>query len=735
MSEGNPVVSRAFADLRRRKVFRVAATYGVVAWLAVEVSSVVIPALHLPEWVVSAVVITAMAGFPITLLLAWIFDITPQGVVRTRPVAESADEVHRVARRGIDFVVIAVLLAIIGYLIAQQGLFGPYGHADRSIAVLPFVDLSETGDNEYFSDGISEELLNSLVGVDGLRVAARTSSFAFKGRNEDVRIIGEKLNVRTVLEGSVRRSGDQVRITAQLINVEDGFHLWSETYDRKLDDIFAIQDEISRSIVDALKLELIGAEALDPSSGPTSDIMAYDLYLLGRHHWHERTRESLNRALELFQQAVEEDPDFALAYTGIADTYLLLDGYGDLSREDAIARAEPSVARALALDDSLAEAYASLGLLRLNQHDLTSAELALRSAVNLNPNYSMAHMWLGLVLDKTDGPAAARYEYLRASELDPLHPVINRNLAISSGSTGRLQDAERVLGEMIESDTSDPLNYFLLSKILREYGRLDESAQWGWRGTDTDPNGLNAMSLALTMMTLGEFERAELFLSTAERMMPQENKTLGARITLHLAQADFDAVSRLVSNLPRDGRVSDEDEAKFATDLWQGLAAILSGDPNLGVAQLREGLDEPESEFLPPADRLGLMVALAYGERLAGLAADADKTIATALRLAEQSTAEGRARPQIDAWASVLLSMQGELVGARSAFARAVKGGWRDYFLVRHFPPVASLFSDPEIDLSIQRVRADIGVMADSVRELENLPRPSAQSKIARTDP
>ncbi|MGD9292335.1 MAG: FlgO family outer membrane protein, partial [Gammaproteobacteria bacterium] len=257
-SSKESVLSPMVRDLKRRKVFRVIAAYGVIAWLLIEVSSVVLPALRAPDWTVTAVVVAAMAGFPITLLLAWVFDLTPRGVVRTAPAPERASEVHKVARVGIDLIVIGVLLAIIAYLVAQQGIFGPQGAGQQSIAVLPFVDVSEAGDNEYFSDGISEELLNSLVGIDGLRVAARTSSFAFKGRQEDVRAIGEKLNVQTVLEGSVRRAGDQVRITANLIDVNDGFPIWSATYNRRLDDIFAIQDEIARSIVEALRLELVG---------------------------------------------------------------------------------------------------------------------------------------------------------------------------------------------------------------------------------------------------------------------------------------------------------------------------------------------------------------------------------------------------------------------------------------------------------------------------------------------
>jgi len=336
-------------DLRRRKVFRVAAGYAIVAWVAVEVSSVVVPALRLPEWVITAIVVAALAGFPITVLLAWIFDLSSGGVVRTRPSGAGHPAALRVAaQRGGVVLVVAGVMAGSGYLAWEAGLLAGPGK-EQSIAVLPFVDLSEGHDSEYFSDGIAEELLNSLVGMDGLRVAARTSSFAFKGRQEDVREIGRQLNVRTVLEGSVRRSGNRVRITAQLIDVDNGFHLWSSTYDRELDDIFRIQDEIAHNIAGALKLELIG-DTVPAMAGRDVDIRAYDLYLLGRHHWHQRTEESLDRALELFQEAAGLDPEFALAHTGIADAWLLLAGYGDVDPDEAARRAETAVARALALE-------------------------------------------------------------------------------------------------------------------------------------------------------------------------------------------------------------------------------------------------------------------------------------------------------------------------------------------------------------------------------------------------
>jgi TolB-like protein/Tfp pilus assembly protein PilF len=731
MTEGDTLFSRAFADLRRRKVFRVAAGYAVVAWLVIEVASVVIPALRLPEWLLTAVVITALAGFPITLLLAWLFDLTPDGVVRTRPVPDGAPEVHRVARRGIDFVVIAVLLAIIGYLVFDQGLTGQLVARSQSIAVLPFVDLSESGDNEYFSDGISEELLNSLVGIEGLRVAARTSSFAFKGRNEDVRSIGAKLNVRTVLEGSVRRAGDQVRITAQLINVDDGFQIWSDTYERRLDDIFAIQDEIARSIVDALKLTLIGEQQGLATVASTADIRAYDLYLLGRHHWHQRSGESLARALDLFQQAIDIDPNFALAYTGVADTYLLMDGYGDMSTEDAMARAEPAVARALALDGNLAEAYASLGLLRLNQEDLTSAELALRSAVTLNPNYSMAHMWLGLVLDRTTGPVAARQEYRSARQLDPLHPVINRNLANAYASTGQPAEAARILEEMIDLDPANATNYFMMSRMQRLYGRLDDSARWAWWGSRNDESGMNHVALSMALAALGDFERAERYLDQAGKRMPRKIETIGARMGLYLSQGRLEELVELSRSLDVDDEAN-EKAAWLGGLVVSGIAEAFGGDPEEGADRLQRAVDAAQRMGMLPSDRVGLLACLAHVRKELGRYQESEAAIETGLALVAESRKEGWADPQLPAWQAILLYMSGDESGARRAFRDAVQEGWRDYFAVSRFPPVREFLEDPELATDLRTVMEDIDRMAARVADLESLP--PRRTAVARVD-
>jgi TolB-like protein/tetratricopeptide (TPR) repeat protein len=726
-SSKESVLSPMVRDLKRRKVFRVIAAYGVIAWLLIEVSSVVLPALRAPDWTVTAVVVAAMAGFPITLLLAWVFDLTPRGVVRTAPAPERASEVHKVARVGIDLIVIGVLLAIIAYLVAQQGIFGPQGAGQQSIAVLPFVDVSEAGDNEYFSDGISEELLNSLVGIDGLRVAARTSSFAFKGRQEDVRAIGEKLNVQTVLEGSVRRAGDQVRITANLIDVNDGFPIWSATYNRRLDDIFAIQDEIARSIVEALRLELVGVSPGVRGVAATQDIKAYDLYLLGRHHWHERTPASLRRALDLFQQAVKTDPGFALAYTGLADTYLLLDGYGDMESSEAVAKAEPAVARALALDEDLAEAYASLGLLRFNQGDSTAAELALRSAINLNPNYSMAHMWLGLVLDQTTGPLASMEEYRRARQVDPLHPVVNRNLARAYASTGRYDDAERVLMAVRDVERGDSALIFELSQLHRSYGRLDEAARWAFWGTQEASDGVSELALALTMISLGDFERAEDFLNRAEGMIGDKMNVAAARMNLFLAQGRFDEIKGIAGSLRAD---SGQEKEKVGALMWRGIADIAAGEPATGTALLEESLAALGEFGMSPEDRLGVLAMLALGYRELGDETRSAEVLIRAAQEARSARDAGWNTPGLSAWEAVVHYMDNRFDEARARIQTAMEQGWRDYIPLAQFPPAGEFLSQPEINVAMEPLRDEVAAMGDAVRDLENLPAPPDKIKM-----
>jgi TolB-like protein len=277
-----------FQELKRRNVVRVAAAYAVVAWLLIEVSDTIFPRLGFPDWTVTFIIVLVALGFPLALFLSWAYELTPEGVKRTEEVPVEAS-VTRLTGRRLDFAIIGVMALAIGWLSWEQ--FGPGGEArEASIAVLPFVDMSADGDQEYFGDGLSEEILNLLAGIRELKVSGRTSSFSFKGTNVSIPEIGRTLGVAHVLEGSVRRSGDDLRITAQLVEAGTGFHLWSDTYDRRMVDVFAIQDEIAGAIADALRLTLVA------SAHETADLEAYDLYLMARTLIYGRSVEGLNEA-------------------------------------------------------------------------------------------------------------------------------------------------------------------------------------------------------------------------------------------------------------------------------------------------------------------------------------------------------------------------------------------------------------------------------------------------------
>ena len=305
------------AELQRRKVYRSAAVYAGIAWAVLQIADLVFPRLGLPDWTVTLALAIAGIGFPLTILFAWHFDVTPEGIRRT-PGREAAAGTRRSPFRVFEFLLILGLVFAVGYLYFDriwpdqadlQASPSVFAEGPRSIAVLPFVNMSQDADNEYFSDGVAEQILDSLARIEKLRVAARTSSFSFKGRNDDIREIGAKLGVATILEGSVRKSGDRLRITAQLVNTANGYHLWSDTYDRELTDIFAVQDEIARSIAAALKVPL----GLPPDTRiiqpGTADTVAYNDYLRGLYFFKMIGPETFQRTIEFMQRAIARDPE------------------------------------------------------------------------------------------------------------------------------------------------------------------------------------------------------------------------------------------------------------------------------------------------------------------------------------------------------------------------------------------------------------------------------------------
>ena len=446
-----------FAELKRRKVVRVAVVYAATAFVILQAADIMLPRLGVPEWAMSLVVVLVVLGFPLALVLAWALELTPDGVRVTPATVQSDAAESAPSLLGKRTVVVAGVLVVLGIGLGAGWFLRPTTTPiarAASIAVLPFVNMSASAENEYFSDGISEEILNLLAKVPGLQVAARTSSFAFKGRSEDASNIARQLRVGHVLEGSVRRAGDRVRITAQLIEADQGYHLWSEAYDRELADIFMVQDEIARAIVAALETHLgLGAGA-ELAQGPaTQNPRAHDLYLVGLRDWSRRGDDPLRSALERFREAATLDPGYAVAHAGMALTYSVLPMYGEFPVAEAVREGKAAARRAIELHPDLPEAHAALGQIAQNwEWDWHTAERAYARAIELNPNYATAHMWrceLLTILGRHEESVRACTHGLT---LDPLAPVAHNQFGTALMGAGRLDDARASYTRSLELD-------------------------------------------------------------------------------------------------------------------------------------------------------------------------------------------------------------------------------------------------------------------------------------------
>lgn len=496
-----------WAELKRRRVVRVIALYAIAGWIVIEVVSTVSPNLDLPDWTVKLVTVLVGLGFIVAILLAWAFDIGPDGVHRTPKLsdvepAEPAPRVDSVSNPDNS---------------AAETDRSEYVEADhrKSVAVLPFVNMSGDADNEYFSDGISEEILNLLVKLPKLKVSSRTSSFAFKGKDFDIPAVAKRLNVGTVLEGSVRKVGDRVRITAQLIDTRSDTHLWSETYDRELKDVFGIQDDIAKSIVEALEVTLTPKERRAIQYVATSNALAYDFYLRGRRFFYSMTKRNFHHAVRLYNQAIEQDPNYALAYAGIADAHALLFQYGESTPENARMANEAS-SKAIELDPDSAEAHASYGMaLSLNKrHD--EAEREFETAIMLNGALFEAHYFYArdcLAQGKFEKAARLFADAVRVNPEDYQSPVFLSQVYFELGRNREGMEsalcAAKAVEKHLELHPDDARALYLGAYSHTKVGNEEVARDWANRALDADRNEpAVAYNVACVFTMLGDNETA-----------------------------------------------------------------------------------------------------------------------------------------------------------------------------------------------------------------------------------
>jgi TolB-like protein len=706
-----------FGELRRRNVIRMAGLYLVGAWLVVQVAATLLPVFEAPSWLMKPLVVLLSVGFVPALVIAWVFELTPDGLKRDADVPMAESIAPRTARRMERWILVLLALALAVFvfdrfvlaprrdaaLVAQasqqaatrQGAAKPAAVVaaidQQSIAVMPFVNMSADKDNAYFSDGLAETLLDMLAQVPTLKVIARTSSFALRDSTVGVREIGRQLNVAHVLEGSVQKSGDMVRITAQLIRASDGVHLWSRRYDRKLTDVFQIQDEIATEVVDSLKVVMASEDRGRLTQRRTDNLQAYDHYLQGRVLARDPARANLLGAVAQFEQAIALDPGFVAPHGSIAQAWVLLADYGGVPNDIAYPRAEKAARRALEIDPQSADALTAMALVRsVWQNDEPGARATFEAALRANPSYVPAYdLYADLLRDSGEVRRMLEMQQ-RAAELDPLSIYMKSRVANKLMAVGRLDEAGRAIDAMLSADANSDFAIEEAGKLAMHRGRFAQAVERLQRVHFARPgDAFSAAWISMIGMWMRDPPLAERALSAARARGAGNYWELRALAELADWQhkpEQFDVLAR------QDGA---------AGAWWRARRATMQGDLPQARMHLLETLRMFHYDATRPvlASQVTTLVELARVERALGLATwqaplDAASTCLEAL------AAEGAVYlAGIDSVAyeqARVHALRGERGPALVQLRRAIAQGFARHWFLANDPAFASWRADPE---------------------------------------
>jgi TolB-like protein len=570
-----------FSELKRRNVYKVAAAYAVVAWLLIQAASIVLPTFEAPGWTMKVLIAALAIGFPIAVVFAWAFEFTPEGIKRESEVEPGASIPHHAGRKivGVTVVLALVAAALLAYQVlrpkaAVVAEINSGSIPAKSIAVLPFDSLSEDKSNAFFAEGVQDEILTRLAKVADLKVIARTSTQKFKNAPENLPEIARQLGVMNILEGSVQKSNDQVRVNVQLINAMTNAHLWAEIYDRKLTDIFTVESDIAKTIADQLQAKLSGSEKDAMSKKPTANPEAYDLYLRGRFFWNKRTSLDLPKSVEYYNQAVAKDPNYALAYSGLANSYVLYPDYGVGAPDVFYPKAREMAVKALSLEPSLGAPHATLGEVYTNlDRDFTRAIAEFDRAIELDPNYATALQWKTTALGARGEFDRAIASDKQAIGLDPLSLIVNSDLAFNYLNAHRFEEAITQSRKTLDIDPNFHVVRGYLGVGLQFKGKLAEAlAEYRMAAASTDEPYTRAL-LAQACARSGLRDEAKGILTDLEEQGRTKFVSGWCIAVIRLSLGDKDgAIAALQSAL-------DQHAPEILTIKYDPLLDDLHGDP------------------------------------------------------------------------------------------------------------------------------------------------------------
>ncbi|MDJ0653590.1 MAG: tetratricopeptide repeat protein [Xanthomonadales bacterium] len=720
-------VGSVFRDLRRRGIFHTAAVYIVGAWVVLQACDVLFPGAGIPDSAIRYVLVGTVLAFPLVMVFGWMYDFSSKGISRTASHGDADQDSLPLGR--FDFVLLSVLglltLSLFaGVFIKVIGAAGQADSTDRSlpmaansIAVLPFVNLSDDPANEYFGDGIAEEILNQLANLQSLQVAARTSSFFFKGRNEPVQNIGRQLGVSTVLEGSVRKSGNRIRVTAQLINATDGYHLWSQNFDRTMSDVFAIQEEIARAIANALEVEIQRNESSRLAMPPTDSIDAYDYYLLGRHHRERRNPESLEKSIELFRQALDLDERFALGYSALALSYLYQVYHADMSPERASELAEPLIERSLELDPGLSNVHATRASIRLSLGDYKAAEAGYREALELRPNHYGVWSSLGFALVLQSRLEEADDAYAKARVMDPMNSNLYFNIGALKMLTGHYDEGLDAFGRVarLAPDRAGTDRAVVHWSIT--YGRYDEAVRWLKRMHQRDPESA-AFSAALSGVydKLGYWSELYRGASHAYEAAPDNMLNLGRLADFYYRTGDHVGFARFVeSEYEKVDKLapSADSPTNQRRYFWHGLLALKDGNTSQAIDDFIDATGGDTGIETAVYDDIWELKHLALALKQNGQDERARTILVKCLDLANGAAEQGWATPAISYRTAQVYALLGDSENALKYLREAVDKGW----LVAADLESDLLWSSMRGDSRFQAMVAEVNTELERIRK------------------
>jgi TolB-like protein len=713
-------------ELRRRRVFRLAGLYVVGAWVVIQVADISFPAWGVPETAIRYLFVAAVAGFPVALVFSWFYDITSQGIVRTES-AERAGCVDLHLKR-VDYAVLAALLVVgaaivLGSIgkIQQEIETGPdiaarVDKLARSIAVLPFTNLDTRPDTGYFSDGITEEILHRLSTMGALHVLASTSSFAFRSSNETPASISDKLGVRYLLQGSVRRDGDYVRVTARLLD-ESGFQVWSDRFDRKLESIFVIQAEIAGTVSSQVLNEIVPPQEL-PEGRTTDNMEAYNAYLKGRKYFDLRADNWKEEARAAFDRAIELDPDFAPPYAGKATLVV------NSSRGPHWEEARDLALKSLELDPELPLGHATLGLALAVLGEYERGVESLQRAIGLDPSLAIAYTWITMPLNELGRHDEARAMNERGLEIDPLSPVLLRNAAGNTSQRGDFDRAEQLLLRLTGLPEPPEWTYQTLWKLYDDWGRYADALPAARHLLREQPAGdlLDAIGrLASTYASVGAEDDVEYWHAQFMALWPADHPPVHETAELALRGVRLDS---LVAALESTERVLPKlgVDNKANALVYAGLAWTYVGNPAKGIDWLEQGIADFQREYAPdePPDSIDyellednwwqdLVLELARRAAFAYGATGAVGKFNEAMQYLTRTYAmEGNeTNPAEFERRALTRLLAGDTQAALGLLRRALERGWANYYAVVNDPAWAAALELPEFEAVLAQARAN----------------------------